>query len=644
MSEAAPTAPTRASHWLDALAFGLPAALALACAGNDMGDYDSPELAAAGSELGVTHPPGHPLWVLFAASARVLFPLGSVPWRLSALSALCLGALGVLVLRCAYALCSLADPESRFPRARALSSLASSLAVTLGVAVFRQATRVEVYALAAALSVVPLALVTLPRSPDSSAPRRLRVGALVLGLALCNHHFIALTACLPLALLAAEVLREGDAGRLRRALRLLPPFLFGLLALAPYALVALRADSPGSLPRPHTPAELAYVISARTYARNMGSAVPGSLASRFTDVLDWVSNSLTSPGLLFALAGLYLGLRSAPTRAPSLAALSVLAPVLFARAWLGFVRDNPDAAGYLAPALATLGVTLALFPLGALAAITDAPAAPKGPGPVGRLVLRALLVLGPWLLAPSLALRARAASAPDRVHTATILTSALLSPAQSPPRSILFLEQPETIFRVHYAQRTEGERPDLTVVPLPLLGYPGLVAHLLRSDPALDAVLARYLLRPDRGLDPRATSTLASRRPVLLDLDPHTIGPFVPVLLPLGPVAVVTPEPTTLASVRAAAGAWRARRHALTVQLETEPAAQPRVADWVLWHNAMHALFFAARGALGSCREAAERALERAPESPEMRGLRAAAAGADEHPIDIAPFLPAAAP
>src|SRR5262245_32188600 len=54
------TAPPR---WASLASFAVPFALGALCAGNGMGFYDSPELAAAGVGVGVTHPPGHPLFV-----------------------------------------------------------------------------------------------------------------------------------------------------------------------------------------------------------------------------------------------------------------------------------------------------------------------------------------------------------------------------------------------------------------------------------------------------------------------------------------------------------------------------------------------------------------------------------------------------
>ena len=49
---------------------------------------DSGELVAAAYTLGIPHPPGYPLWTMFAYGVTHAFPIGTVAWRAAALSAL----------------------------------------------------------------------------------------------------------------------------------------------------------------------------------------------------------------------------------------------------------------------------------------------------------------------------------------------------------------------------------------------------------------------------------------------------------------------------------------------------------------------------------------------------------------------------
>jgi hypothetical protein len=618
--------------------FAVPFGLAALCAGDGMGFYDSPELAAAGVGLGVTHPPGHPLFVVLAAMAT-LVPVGSAPFRLVLVQAACLGLVGRLAFGIGRRLARRVGDEALSPRVVDLAALAGALAATLGPGVLRQASRVEVYALAALVDIALLALAT--RATPAAA--RLRLGALVLGLGAANHHFIALTAAPLLGGVALARLREVRARGVRVPWRSLTAAtaLF-LLGLVPYALLPLRADAPSSLARVRSWMDLLEVASARIYARNTGVAVPGSAGTRVLDVLDWLGASLTPVGLLFAVGGLYLAARVPAARgdARRLALLALV--VAAARAWLGFVRDNPDAAGYLVPAIAALGIAAAAFVAGSWRALALAPPAPQGPSRGARAVLYGVLVGGPLLLPAYLAFASMRATAVDRTHAPETL--ALASLGALPPRSVLFAYEPNTAFRLRYAMLVEGERPDVTAVPALLLGYPGMVPYLLARDGALRPLIAQHLLRPDQGLSPRLLSSLATSRTVAIELDPGNVRENVTTLLPRGPVAQVMSEPTTLVAVRAAASAHFARLDQLATLRTREPAAEPLVTEVLLWHAYSGALFFAARGARNEARRAVTRGLELAPGARELEALREALAQPGEGSLDITPFLTGATP
>jgi hypothetical protein len=633
------TAADRPLRWAAFASFALPFGLAALCAGNGMGFYDSPELTAAAQGLGATHPPGHPLFVLLGAAAA-LVPVGAAPLRLALCQAACLGLMGRLALAATTALVwRLGGPAVR-PRARAVTALAGALAAVLGPGTLRQATRVEVYALAGLVAAGLLALASCPAGTDGA--RRARVAALVLGLGAANHHFIALT-CAPLALwlifarlrmprspVAQAPARPTTSGWWRAVSAWVG---LGLLGLAPYVLLPLRADAPASLPRPRTALELLDVASARVYAKNTGAAVPGSPSGRALDVLDWLGGTLTPMGLLFAAGGLYLLSREARARGDAVRLLVLLAVVAAARAYLGFVRDNPDAAGYLVPAVLALGVALAAFPAGVLRALAEAPPAPRGPLPIARVVLGVLLVGGPLALPVYLGWASVRASAVDRAAAPELLAGNTLGPLR--PRTVLFAYDPQTIFRLRYAALVEGERPDVTVVPVPLLGYPGVIPTLLARDGALLPILTRYILRPDLGVDARLLSALAARRAVALEIDPRNIRQAVSVLLPAGLIAQVMPEPTTLVAVRGAAAAHFARMDQLAALLDRDPAARPLVDEALLWHEYTSALFFAARGVRPEAQRAVARALARAPDARELIALRTALAAPGAGPVDL---------
>jgi hypothetical protein len=229
-------------------------------------------------------------------------------------------------------------------------------------------------------------------------------------------------------------------------------------------------------------------------------------------------------------------------------------------------------------------------------------------------------------------------TATDRANSTTTLALAPLVTA--PARAVLFAHSPHTIFRLRYAQLVEGERPDVTVVPVPLLAYPGMVTHLIAREGALAPVFARYLLQPGRAIDSRDATSLATRRHVLLELDPDNVTEYVRYVVPSGPVATVIEAPSTLADVRAAAARHFARYDQLATQLAKEPDAKRESDDALLWLSYNDALFFAARGARPESRRAIERALERAPQARHLHALRQSLDDTPgDGPIDVAPLL-----
>lgn len=196
------------------------------------------------------------------------------------------------------------------------------------------------------------------------------------------------------------------------------------------------------------------------------------------------------------------------------------------------------------------------------------------------------------------------------------------------------------MFRLRYAQVIEGERPDVIVIPVPLLGYPGVVPAMLARDAALGTAMTQHLLRPDREIPARVLSALSSQRQIFVEPDPRSSLAYTPVLLPRGPAMQVMPEPTTLASVRGAAAAHFARLDALGARVNEDPAGAGAASDGLLWRAYSEALFFSARGARPEARRALQRALTIAPNSRELIALRDALGGPGEGPIDVRGFLP----
>lgn len=638
----APDAPAWRA-WCASLSWAVPLGAAVLLAGNAMGYYDAPSLAASGAGLGVTHPPGHPLWVALAAVAS-LVPIGTVALRIALLGGVCLAATGLAVFHLAHRFVGAVLARGPLPphagAVTALVSMSAAWGATLGVASMRQATRVEVYALALALCVGVLAVLC---APSLSRAARVRLAVVLLGLAGCNHTFIALSAMpAALALLALDLWRDAPRAR-RFVLAALP---LAALSLVPYLLLPLRARAAASLVRVNTFGDFVWTVTARTFQKNVGGGGVGTFSEHLLACVDWAGRSLTPLTLAAAFAGLVLGLwrwRGRSTaRDMALVLGGTVALSFTARAALGFVADNPDAAGYLAPAIALLAVLAAALPASVWRALVLAPPPPRGPSPVARATLFAALVLGPCA-APLLGLAGAAwATASDRGHGPALMVAATLDPA--PPRAVLLAYSPDSVFRLRYAQRVEGERPDVTVVPVPFVAYPGMTNTLLVRDAALLPLVRDYLSRGEGRFE--TLLELASARPLRGEIDPHSVLAYTSLFVPRGATAEMRGEPTTLAAVRGTAPLHFNAVDALEQSLAREPGGdtEPRVAEYVLWRHYNDALFFAARGARAEARASLLRALARSPQARELLGLRDALAVEADGPVDVRPFLVGAAP
>lgn len=623
------------------LSFALPLVFFALGASDSMGLYDAPELASSGALLGVTHPPGHPLFVVLAALSSMI-PVGSVAMRVSLLG----GVLGAAAARAMYAVSlelarAAITPAPDAPEdpwaARLAPALALGAALTgaLGPAVFRQTTRAEVYALAIALGAWLCAAVTARRSDAWRA----RAAVLLLGLAGTDHTLIAVTTA-PVAILAV-VSRMRSAQGAARLRSLAVWAALGALSMLPYALLPLRRRSPASMVRVRTAGDMLWTVSAKAFQGNVGAYAPEPWGLRVADLVEVLGGSVSPPGLLAGAAGAMILLRRkdidpVARRATGVLLLALGVPSV-ARVYLGFIGGNPDAAGYLGVSALALGALTAAFTATAWAIVRDAPAHPEGPTPGARVGLRVLLVGLPALLPLWLVPQSFEATEADRGHVAEALTHALLSPL--PPRSVLLLYSPEMVFRARYATLVEGERPDVSLVAAPFLSYPGATNALLARDPELLPLVRDFLAHGAPQVAELAG--IATQRPVRAEVHPWGGLGVVSFEIPRGLSAEVRGEPTTLAAVRATAPAHFAALDALEREITAEPGSgrEVKIAEMVLWRRYNDTLFFAARGARAEARASLAHALARSPESRELLGLHELLSREAEGPVDVRPFI-----
>lgn len=231
----------------------------LATMGRYVGAADTFEFQVTAPVLGIAHPTGYPLYVLFG-KVTSLVPFGSMAWRVN-LSAAIPAALAVVVL---------ADVIRRLAIGRLLALLAA-LTLAFSVTFWSQAIEAEVYALNALFVVIIIGIlvhglyVTDPRFGGERAmgARSVFGLALAFGFGLTNHLTIVL---------------------------LVPPAIFGLWMCRPRLTPKQWAVAAGLFAAPLL---LYLYIPLRWPALHGGAAMP------FAEFIAWVTGQRFGGALMF---------------------------------------------------------------------------------------------------------------------------------------------------------------------------------------------------------------------------------------------------------------------------------------------------------------------------------------------------------
>ena len=396
-----------------------------------VGAGDSGELILAAASLGVPHPPGYPLWTLLARLAAAI-PVGDLPWRVNALSAV-LSALSVGVLW----LLARRSGLSTWGSAAAAAVFATSTIV------WGAAVETEVYALAT-LGFLALVLLALrARSGCAVSARDDALYFFAAGLAPLVHQ----TLIPPALALGAFVLARGF-----RASRFAAACGWTLLGASLALAIPVRSAVAPALA--WSGSENLRDVAAQLLRQNYGGIRQNPLSAEYLARGIWgigaaVGASMGFAAAVFAAIGALRARRERPALAiVALAAGTVPAALLF------LVTFRPDAE-HLAQ------VRPFLTPVVASAALL------AGAG------FRYVLGAAPSRLrAPVAATLVALLAVTATVHFAACDRSGFLLPERYardllrsvPPRGTLVLDGDNETFLAAYAARIEGFRADVRLV------------------------------------------------------------------------------------------------------------------------------------------------------------------------------------
>lgn len=609
-----------APFYFTGIAFFIPLALSILFSGEAAGFLDEGEFVAQARVLGISHPPGQPLPGLLFGLATLL-PFGSIAFRVALLSGLVNALSAIFLFRAASLLGKRAGLAEGW--ARSILALSVALFGAVGPAALIQAIRPEVYALAGLFSAIAIerTLEFLASKNERSSERSFLAAALALGLLGSTHPYLAVLLALPIGVFALPSLSVGRAS--------IPKAIgAGLLGLLPLAYLPLRAIREPALNfgDPSNLSNFFWVISAKAFQKSLGPGLEESTDSRFVDVLMAVFESVSPIAFVIAVAGALLLLRELKTRRLAAFLLALTLLTMLGRGLLGFTRHNPDALGYLLPAVYGITILLGAFVALLLSGIPDELSlAPKLRAAFAILTLGAPLALG-WGAADELGRRGPAESAIfDESMRLTL-----------PERAIVFAYHPQTIFSALGYEAEERSRPDILLVPVPLLFYPGLVEALLHEEPALRDSLRSYLLTGQFGR--LELMALAIERPVFIELDPRVDPSLFDVMVPAGLLHRVLGEGSSPEDLARGEREQLSATHELRARLGPREGIEPRAREQLLLKYYNFALYYAAIGARESAAVMAREGLVFAPRSPELQGLLDEARAEGSGPIDTAPY------
>jgi hypothetical protein len=581
--------------------------------------FDSGEFVAAAADFGVSHPPGHPLAAIVLGAAN-LIPLGALSFRMALICAV-LGAVAAVALCFAFEntlkASAVIRDSLRFPLA-----LGATWWVVGTQAWWFQAVRPEVYALQAALlciAIERLLRVSLA-GPDGDV-RPLYQAALALGLALANHHYLAALAVVPSLWLLLGIWRTWGWR----------PFAWsaGFLGagLLTYLYLPLRALSQPflNLGDPSNPGRFFWVVTAEAFQKSISPEVVAPFSKRLADVLIATGEDLHVAMLVVALLGAYFMLRVKSSRKYALFWLTLWVVYALGRAAIGFVHGNPDAIAYFMLSYASLAV-FTIFAIGVLLSAL-AEAVPNQPrlSPVLAMVL-AVAALSQFV-------RSSEASTLAHFVDTDVFDDGLRR--SLPSRSVVLVHNPQTIFRYWGGEAEELNRPDVTMIPLPLLSYPKLVDRFVKDEPELTSFLRSYVL--DGMLSTPELQSLAALRPVFVEMDVRVAQETMDLLVPEQLYhRVLTADTTDADEARAMhthAGLWGDIYQRIGLPIEEHTKTQ------MLWRHYADSLYFAGVGDINAARRTVAAGLALNPHARELVRLQGTLKEATlGERIDIEPF------
>ncbi|MEZ4439098.1 MAG: hypothetical protein R3B72_08415 [Polyangiaceae bacterium] len=451
------------------------------------------------------------------SQALGLLPLGSMAFRQALGSALAVAVAAYLTFRIAQRL--LRQRRALQPWIASLLAAIAAVMAALSPAWQREGTVGGGASVALALGLgalhLALDLGARPRLAPGFARTWLILAGL-LGLTFAENVPAGLAASIAVA---AVVLTAGRA-----------PTASLVLRIAPVAVLVTAIASAGLLLRPLSPGSWGDI------GRALSAASLDALDShvgRKATLLSWLDEVGVMVLVLAAIGigrSLFAGVASVlrrsavkealrdPSRAAGADALRAAAGGLIALLVVDLVYPSVAVSGLLPEPLAALRcLAWASFSIAAAVGVAELLLFLRGLRiPMARTAAVLTVAFHVTLVAVTSEDAAFAADRTDHVAAEEWTDEAL---ARLPAHAAILVHSPELAWRLWAAQMLQGQRPDVLVVPVPMLRHGHVTNHLLPSEPAVAQLLRDLALTGEAS--EYGLSLLADARPLMVELDPR---------------------------------------------------------------------------------------------------------------------------
>jgi hypothetical protein len=414
-----------------------------------------------------------------------LVPLGSMSYRLAVGSALALGLCAYLLQRFARTVLEAHVPGSFL---NAPLAAIAALTATLGPAMQREATLGSGSTVALAVALAALLAFAWRRQPVST---RFTLAALCLAALVCENVIAAGAAAAGIAVMA--VLSRDVPARTGRVLA-------GVVFLGATAVLAMPA-----LLRPSAPHVL---LNLGRSLSTEGLVALDPLAQRTSALAAW-RTEVGTISLALAALGCLVGLLRKRTRAVVVPCAVVIAADALFPATTGAVLSADPLTPLRLLAVAAVAVAAALGVQALATTLIDMRLPMARAGAV-------LLVMFNLTLVAVASEQSAFSIDRTRTHGASVFSDEALRKLE--PESMLLVRSHALAWRLLGARILSGARPDLLVVPIPMLHRGKVAATLMSSEPAMGSLLRDVAIAGSPG--ELAVSQLADRRTLYVELDP----------------------------------------------------------------------------------------------------------------------------